>query len=222
MVVFLNPCRRILKWKFDKAAEFDGDQNGTRGHMCEYVAWQFLCCLNRRELIENLLEALRTPFQHAGSIDHGETVAPSYAVPPVESNPLRDEATPLLPDFTFDHVLEGSRLHADYLESGHQWSHNDLDNSKSSDELSMFLGLNALEIATIAYAKKLLSQKVVENVVNDLWNGEIVFWDSLSVHSTKKPQLFNEGYGPQVILSKLKPHVEVLIHATEQQIPTLA
>jgi hypothetical protein len=51
--------------------------------------------------------------------------------------------------------------------------------------------LNALEIATIAHAKRFLSQRVVQRVVDDIWKGEIVFWDSLTVHSTKKPQLFN-------------------------------
>ncbi|OJI96655.1 hypothetical protein ASPVEDRAFT_120784 [Aspergillus versicolor CBS 583.65] len=191
-----NPCTvpalMILKWKFDKAAEYDGDPNGTRGHMCEYVAWQFLCRLNRHQLIENLLEALRAPFQHTSSVDRGDIAMPTSAVPPLDSNNLMDETAPLLSNFTFDNVFESGGLCGDSLESGPQVSHSDLDSSNSSGGLSMFLGLNALEIATIAYAKKLLSQKVVENVVNDLWNGEIVFWDSLSVHSTKKPQIFNE------------------------------
>ncbi|KAL2822969.1 hypothetical protein BJX63DRAFT_375957 [Aspergillus granulosus] len=62
----------------------------------------------------------------------------------------------------------------------------------AGEDFSMFIGLNALEIATIAHAKKFLSQRVVQKVVDDLWNGEIVFWDSLSVHSTKKPQVFNK------------------------------
>lgn len=56
---------------------------------------------------------------------------------------------------------------------------------------SRFFGLNALEIAAIAEAKKFLSQRVVQRVVTDIWNGEIVFWDSLTVHSTKKPHIFN-------------------------------
>lgn len=54
-----------------------------------------------------------------------------------------------------------------------------------------FFGLNALEIAVIGQAKRFLSQRVIQRVVNDIWNGEIVFWDSLTVHSTKKPQIFN-------------------------------
>lgn len=56
---------------------------------------------------------------------------------------------------------------------------------------SRFFGLNALEIAAIAQAKKFLSQRVVQRVVTDIWNGEIVFWDSLTVHSAKKPHIFN-------------------------------
>lgn len=60
------------------------------------------------------------------------------------------------------------------------------------DPYSAFYGLNALEIATIAHAKKFLSQKVVQRIIDDIWNGEIVFWDTLSVHSKKKPQIFNK------------------------------
>jgi hypothetical protein len=56
---------------------------------------------------------------------------------------------------------------------------------------SRFFGLNALEVAAIAGAKRFLSQRVVQRVVNDIWNGEIVFWDSLTVHSIKKPHIFN-------------------------------
>lgn len=61
-----------------------------------------------------------------------------------------------------------------------------------AQKYSQFFGLNALEIATIAHAKSFLSQRVVQRVVDDIWRGEIVFWDSLTVHSRKKPQLFNE------------------------------
>lgn len=60
------------------------------------------------------------------------------------------------------------------------------------EKLSRFFGLNALEIATIAQAKRFLSQKVVQKVIDNIWKGEIVFWDSLSVHSKKKPQFFNK------------------------------
>lgn len=48
-----------------------------------------------------------------------------------------------------------------------------------------------MEIATIAHAKRFLSQRVVQRVVDGIWKGEIVFWDSLTVNSTKKPHIFN-------------------------------
>lgn len=55
-----------------------------------------------------------------------------------------------------------------------------------------FVGLNALEIAAIANAKKFLSQGVVQKIVNDIWSGHIVFWESLSVRSKKKSQVYNQ------------------------------
>lgn len=66
-----------------------------------------------------------------------------------------------------------------------------LDDGLENSRYSRFFGLNALEIAAIAHAKKFLGQTVVQRVVNDIWTGEIVFWDSLTVRSTKKPHVFN-------------------------------
>ena len=54
-----------------------------------------------------------------------------------------------------------------------------------------FIGLNALEIAAIANAKKFLSQRVVQKIVDNIWSGHIVFWESLSVRSKKKAQVYN-------------------------------
>lgn len=54
------------------------------------------------------------------------------------------------------------------------------------EPISSFVGLNALEIAAVADAKKFLSQRVVQKRVDDIWNGHIIFWESFSVHSKKK------------------------------------
>ena len=63
----------------------------------------------------------------------------------------------------------------------------------SEEDLTIsFVGLNALEIAAIANAKKFLSQRVVQNILNDIWSGHIVFWESLSVHSRKKAQMYSQ------------------------------
>lgn len=64
-----------------------------------------------------------------------------------------------------------------------------------NDLSSAFVGLNALEVAAVANAKKFLSQQVVQKVVNNIWSGDIVFWNSLNVYTTKKAQLYNQRYG---------------------------
>ncbi|KAF8427499.1 hypothetical protein EV426DRAFT_699329 [Tirmania nivea] len=53
-------------------------------------------------------------------------------------------------------------------------------------------GLNALEIAIVAEAKYFLSQKSVQRVVDGIWEGRIVFWESLNVTGRKKPHLYNK------------------------------
>lgn len=120
-------------------------------------------------------------------------------------------------------------------------------NSVTDDEpMSVFVGLNALEIAAIADAKKFLSQRVVQRVVvcnycvnllfdlenisiqrkhswdfcnahqysitsystrknfadsgghlkDDIWNGRIIFWESLNLHGKKKAKLYNKRIDP--------------------------
>jgi len=57
-----------------------------------------------------------------------------------------------------------------------------------------FAGLNALEVATVTDAKKFLSQKAVQKILNEIWKGDIVFWETLSVGSRKKPRKWNKRY----------------------------
>lgn len=65
---------------------------------------------------------------------------------------------------------------------------------KSSDNpKSSFVGHNALEIAAMADAKKFISQRTVQKTVDDIWNGDIMFWESLSVHSRKKAKFYNKA-----------------------------
>jgi hypothetical protein len=62
---------------------------------------------------------------------------------------------------------------------------------QENDPTAPFIHLNALEIAAIADAKRFLSQHIVQKIVTGIWNGDIVFWDSLSIHSVKKPRFYN-------------------------------
>lgn len=63
--------------------------------------------------------------------------------------------------------------------------------AQEQDPSASFKNLNALEIAAIANAKRFLSQHVVQKIITGIWNGDIIFWDSLSVHSTKEPRFYN-------------------------------
>lgn len=62
------------------------------------------------------------------------------------------------------------------------------------DPTLSFVGLNALEIATVAGAKRFLSQHVVQHVINAIWAGDIIFWESLSIHTRKTAQLYHQKY----------------------------
>ncbi|RAH76309.1 hypothetical protein BO86DRAFT_423259 [Aspergillus japonicus CBS 114.51] len=194
-----NPCiisaLMILKWEFNNAAENDWGLNEGRGYACEYVAWQFLCHINQRETIEYLLEELPSPVYASISLTQAERGASAFTPAGDEQSFQREgERTPLL-------LHSSSSLYRFFGGKRRAGSASDIANSgsnvSSADayelmKYSMFFGLSALEIAAIAEAKKFLSQKVVQKVIDNIWNGEIVFWDSLSVHSTKKPQFFNK------------------------------
>jgi hypothetical protein len=65
------------------------------------------------------------------------------------------------------------------------------DDEEEKDPTAAFVTLNALEIAAVANAKRFLSQHIVQKIITAIWSGDIVFWDSLSVHSTKQHRFYN-------------------------------
>lgn len=65
---------------------------------------------------------------------------------------------------------------------------------QEEDPTSPFVGRNALEIAAIADAKKFLSQRTVQNLVNAIWSGDVIFWESLSLKTERKAQKYNKRY----------------------------
>lgn len=62
----------------------------------------------------------------------------------------------------------------------------------AKDPTRPLAGLNALEIAAVASAKKFLGQRLVQKVVQDIWDGEIIFWESVSVTAVKKARVYNK------------------------------
>ena len=68
------------------------------------------------------------------------------------------------------------------------------DEEDTDDPTLPFVHLNALEIAAVADAKRFLSQSVVQKVVNGIWHGDIIFWDSMNVQTQKKARRYNNRY----------------------------
>ncbi|KAJ5712474.1 hypothetical protein N7493_008942 [Penicillium malachiteum] len=183
---FIIIALMILKWEFTSAVDDDWGLNESRGTACEFVAWQFLCHLNQSETIEFLLEELPIPRRNSTNIFEVERGNSGFAFAG------ETEATPLLSRSPTPLNLLGLGQTSARAQKNPEHSElRDPDPMYDVSRYFQFFGLNALEIAAIAHAKRFLSQRVVQRVVNDIWKGEIVFWDSLTVHSTKKPQIFN-------------------------------
>ncbi|KAJ5663034.1 hypothetical protein N7507_003765 [Penicillium longicatenatum] len=184
---FIIVALMILKWEFSSAEDDDWGLNESRGVACEFVAWQFLCHLNQIEAIDFLLEELPIPRRNSTNLTEVERGDPGFELAPeTEETPLLFRSPTTLNLLGFGKRSAAAQKNQDYSEL-YGSDHESEDNSR----YFQFFGLNALEIAAVAQAKKFLSQRVVQRMVNDIWNGEIVFWDSLTVHSTKKPQIFN-------------------------------
>ncbi|KAF2829287.1 hypothetical protein CC86DRAFT_368328 [Ophiobolus disseminans] len=148
--------------------------NEARGFACEHVAWQFLSTLSDRDIIDFLLVELPA-LPSPSSADNAEEGLQSHQQN--GSNPNRaSEHTPLL-----------AASSSDYFDTDIQGTANARFNSLTSQ----CENLSALEIAAVSGAKKFLSQRPVQKIINGLWRGDIVFWETLSVNSVKKPRKYN-------------------------------
>lgn len=186
---------RVLKWQFHNIPDDEAGVSESRGYACEYIAWQFVTFLSRRETVDFLLQELREPRREHGNIQAAERGLAGF--PFLEDDHIiRDDAherTPLLASSasSIRRLFLGDRS-AFEQHIGIRGPESTFGALMVDNRYSLFNGLSALEIATIANAKKFLSQKVVQSVINDIWRGEIVFWDTLSVHSKKCPKIHNK------------------------------
>ena len=141
------------------------------------MAWRFVSHLTQREAIEYLCTDLP-------SSDARDSTTSRSSVRGLDTD---HEAA----------LLNGDGSHLLGAEEGDVSVNDDDDHDGgrlSSEEQSFevyFAGLNALEIAAVAGAKKFLSEKSIQRIINDIWNGDIVFWDALSAKSVKKARLYN-------------------------------
>ncbi|KAK5210857.1 hypothetical protein LTR47_001578 [Exophiala xenobiotica] len=163
----------------------DSGLNESRALACELVAWQFLTFLSEKELIDYLLyelpeysEESRPNGDGSGSHDDGTS----------------DETSPLIRATSSEYggLRPPKRVSVDNPVGTSVDFPSDADGSARLNLDQSMAGMNALEIAAIGDAKKFLSQKPVQKIVEDIWNGDVIFWESLSVHAVKKPRAYNK------------------------------
>lgn len=193
-VKIFNNVQSILKSHFDSASIKHDDRgvNETRGYACEFVAWRFLAHLSEHELIEYLLHEL--PATNSTPTEPSDVEAVQTTRGPAQAgqrDARPDENTALLwnrrQPTTKHPILETANLHIIPPGSSDRTSY-----LPDEDLSSSFIGSNSLEIAAVANAKSFLSQRVVQKIVNGIWSGDIVFWESLGVHSKKRAQIYNK------------------------------
>jgi len=160
----------------------------TRGYACEYVAWRFVTRLSGREAIDFLLYELppASPLappqrDEEDSVEEGRN-GNGNRVESGTTTPVRSPGIDLLE--------EAERLLATPIAERHGLiGRADRDKEAFS---SSFENLNALEVAAVTQAKKFLSQKVVQRMIESIWKGDIIFWETLSVNSKKEPKVYNK------------------------------
>jgi len=180
-----------LKWHFSTLEADDRGINETRANACEIVAWRFLSRISERDAVDFCLYELPAP-----------SVLPETTDIP-HDDPDADEHSSLLPQFRASNTPTtptrppSSRKRMELLRSisqiGGIFSHEDVE-EEEEDPTSSFTGLNGLEIAAVADCKRFLSQRIVQKILNGIWNGDITFWESLSEHTQKKPQFYNKKH----------------------------
>jgi hypothetical protein len=181
--------RRALKWYY--ALHNDRQSLGpTRSHACEIVAWRFLSRFPERVALDFCLYEIPEV--------RDVSLATTPAVPP---DGLEDgELSPLLQRASNTRWQGGSirstgKSNAQKTAIINSLSrlaegNEDTPGVEPDDPSAAFVGLNALEIATVAEAKRFLSQPVVQEILTGIWNGNIIYWDALSVYATKQPRFY--------------------------------
>ena len=146
------------RWLFISMENDGTELNESRAYACEIVAGQFLTYLSEKELIDYLLYELPTSDSRPDPSGSGGRV-----------NDI-NEATALLraPERDLFSTSPAARTDASLTKVRKA--------SDVEDISEAFEGLNALEIAAVANAKKFLSQTQVQKIVTNIWDGDIIFW----------------------------------------------
>ncbi|KAL8409185.1 hypothetical protein RB594_007581 [Gaeumannomyces avenae] len=211
-----------LKWHYTINCESGEKTLGeARANACEIVAWRFLTHLSEREAVQYCLYEIpdseddahdsnnnnnndngpadngrsQVPYdEESGCVNPDETTVllpqlPHSALPTTSGSARRTPSRPGSSAKKYQLLQSLSRL---TMTMGRE---DDDDEAVEDDEdpTRAFISLNALEIAAIADAKRFLSQDIVQKIVTGIWNGDIIFWDELSIHTVKKPRFYRHS-----------------------------
>ncbi len=166
----------------------DSGLNESRALACELVAWQFLTYLSEKELIDALLYDLPTA-EDDKSTQSGRSKKNGLLS---QGGTILDESAPLLQPRPSEYDGLGPPRRATFSDETQTDELNPVPSKNQDDLAHSMAGMNALEIAAICDAKKFLSQKPVQSIVEGIWNGDIIFWDSISLHAVKKARTYNK------------------------------
>ncbi|KAK4200985.1 hypothetical protein QBC40DRAFT_278947 [Triangularia verruculosa] len=178
-----------LKWHYGTSVEDKGLMD-ARANACEIVAWRFLTHLSEREAVDYCLYEIPDPKdiephtpndEEEGEVDEHSALLAQALHGSVGSSRRTPQSASTKRNLLLSSI---SRLTM-------SMTADDEDGEEEEDPTANFTNLNALEIAAIADAKRFLSQNVVQKIITGIWEGSIIFWKDLSVHSEKKPQFYN-------------------------------
>lgn len=179
---------RALRWHYGAINDGRGVSE-ARANACEIVAWRFLTRLSEREAVEFCLHEIPDNCEEPDTdepADGGESNERSALL----GNTVRSSSSDRCSDHDRSGTTRRNLLFKSISRLTMSRPASDMEELED-DPTAPFIHLNALEIAAIADAKRFLSQHVVQKIITGIWNGEIIFWDRLSVHSEKKPRFYN-------------------------------
>lgn len=183
----------MAKYVFNSTDDEGTGLSESHGLACELVAWQFLTFVSEKELIDCLLYEIPDP-SHDGPVSH---ISPGVAYMPSKVSSDPDEETPLVQSHPHQDQTRLSRppgqpRSVSFTDATDDYGAEDhVKHAVDEEAIRTLVGMNSLEIAAITGAKKFMCREPVQKIINDIWNGNIMFWESLSVHAVRKPRIYN-------------------------------
>lgn len=191
------PALLALRSYFAGQTDDEPGINLTRAYACEYVAWRYVLQLSEWELIDCLLEDLDLAATEGFNTQTPDLVEHSHLLQ-TDQQAGRIEAVSRQKNR--QRPLEWRRQRplsmritdvSDVLQNS--LSEDDNINPAKHEAFAMYFnGLNPLEVAAVSDAKKFLSQRIIQQLVEKIWKGDIVFWETMDIDSIKEAKVYNK------------------------------